>query len=495
MGWENSHMFQFAIGHETITLPEEGHNLAEASFKTIFQSPEFLKILEEREKSGKLEGHMNITEINKILQTQRENKPKEKYSLKTKISQLINSEGQKFTYAYDFGDNWEHTLIVEKIEEEDKIKKYPLCLAGERACPPEDCGGVSGYYHLMQVRKNKNHPEYKELILDWLGEEYDPEFFEEELTDMELREKENSGGWVKFVPLGQLLKEDTVQAQEIKTLFNREHEYDEYLGEIEYTIAELFLKDRTLKDKDITQAIKNIKKNYEQDLDFFQTELEKDIVLQLSIVLQEQSITHREFRLVLDYIRWAIDNRSWMGDAQGYVKWLPYFLKLYNKTESEKYKQEFIKIARRRGVPETKIKDVINPEDATLSDEDKEYSQTESEFFSLQDNEKLNYVLANWQKNPSLIEEYTAELEGKKDFKTAEQLFTKLMEKNNNLPAFEFMLGFNYLNLGNKPLAIKHMNNAVHAIEEIPKEIMPEEEQARILTQMKKAMKETGINQ
>ncbi len=53
-----------------------------------------------------------------------------------------------------------------------------MCLAGEWACPPEDCGGTWDYEELMEIRKNKNHPEYEERIIDWLGEDFDPEHFD-----------------------------------------------------------------------------------------------------------------------------------------------------------------------------------------------------------------------------------------------------------------------------------------------------------------------------
>ena len=70
-----------------------------------------------------------------------------------------------------------HTIVVEKILEKDSSKKYPICLDGARSCPPEDCGSVSGYYNLMKIRKNKKHPQYKQLIEQWLGVDYDPELF------------------------------------------------------------------------------------------------------------------------------------------------------------------------------------------------------------------------------------------------------------------------------------------------------------------------------
>ena len=106
-------------------------------------------------------------------------------SRKQKINTL--SAKQKFRYMYDFGDGWEHLLVIEKILSKHGSVAYPCCLEGERNCPPEDCGSVPGYYHLLNVRKNKKHPEYEELIEGWLGEEYDPECFDAQENNVELR--------------------------------------------------------------------------------------------------------------------------------------------------------------------------------------------------------------------------------------------------------------------------------------------------------------------
>ncbi|RLG14923.1 MAG: plasmid pRiA4b ORF-3 family protein [Candidatus Nanohalarchaeota archaeon] len=97
---------------------------------------------------------------------------------KTKLSQLLKTEKQKFRYIYDFGDCWEHTIVVEKIMEKSNSQKCPVCISGKRACPPEDCGSIWGYGELMEIRKDKNHPEYKERIVEWLGEDYDPDMFD-----------------------------------------------------------------------------------------------------------------------------------------------------------------------------------------------------------------------------------------------------------------------------------------------------------------------------
>jgi len=95
---------------------------------------------------------------------------------KVKLSELIREEKVKFLYTYDFGDDWRHELLVEKIMPAEKGKRYPVCVKGKRACPPEDCGGVWGYYDLMEAREHPDDPQCQEL-LEWAGE-FDPEEFD-----------------------------------------------------------------------------------------------------------------------------------------------------------------------------------------------------------------------------------------------------------------------------------------------------------------------------
>jgi len=93
-----------------------------------------------------------------------------------KISDYFTMENNKCLFTYDFGDDWQHVVRLEAVHEEDENTSYPVCLAGKRACPPEDCGGISGYYDLIETLQNPGSEEYEEL-LDWLGGAYDPAEF------------------------------------------------------------------------------------------------------------------------------------------------------------------------------------------------------------------------------------------------------------------------------------------------------------------------------
>jgi len=92
------------------------------------------------------------------------------------ISEFFYDVRTTFDYEYDFGDSWKHEAIHEGILLREKEVKYPVCVGGARACPPEDCGGVPGYYRMLDIISNSNHEEYEEMIT-WLGKKYDPEQF------------------------------------------------------------------------------------------------------------------------------------------------------------------------------------------------------------------------------------------------------------------------------------------------------------------------------
>jgi len=141
MGWENRHLFEFNINGLRIGEPHE----------------------DDEGWGGQLIDSLTVT-----------------------LSSLIKNTKEKFTYTYDFGDDWVHIIKVEKFLSKDENVNYSLCIDGELNCPPEDCGGVYGFYDLIDKIKNKKHPEYKELI-SWLGDNYDHERFDIELVNKGLQ--------------------------------------------------------------------------------------------------------------------------------------------------------------------------------------------------------------------------------------------------------------------------------------------------------------------
>lgn len=103
---------------------------------------------------------------------------------KTKLADLNLAEKQKFTYVYDFGDHWEHEIKVEQILPFDAAAKYPKCLDGKLACPPEDCGSIWGYEELAELSKlpKEDLDEEDADRLEWLGD-YDFNYFSVDETN------------------------------------------------------------------------------------------------------------------------------------------------------------------------------------------------------------------------------------------------------------------------------------------------------------------------
>jgi hypothetical protein len=97
----------------------------------------------------------------------------------TRLSDLVPKGRKKlrFTYEYDFGDSWEHELVVETVVPADAGVKSPACLGGERACPPEDVGGFPGYADFLDAIRDPAHEQHEEMV-EWIGGRFDPDKFD-----------------------------------------------------------------------------------------------------------------------------------------------------------------------------------------------------------------------------------------------------------------------------------------------------------------------------
>jgi hypothetical protein len=91
-----------------------------------------------------------------------------------------------FKYQYDGGDCWMHKVVVEGVLEPVPKQRYPVCLDGGRACPPEDCGGIPGYANFLDAISDRSHPDHENL-LEWIGGKFDPEAFDVAKVNQRLR--------------------------------------------------------------------------------------------------------------------------------------------------------------------------------------------------------------------------------------------------------------------------------------------------------------------
>jgi hypothetical protein len=94
-----------------------------------------------------------------------------------RLLDLLRKEKDKVVYEYDFGDSWEHQVLLEKVLPADPEQPLPVCIKGKRACPPDDCGGMYGYFQMLETLDGSDDKEKSDL-LDWLGGAFDPEAFD-----------------------------------------------------------------------------------------------------------------------------------------------------------------------------------------------------------------------------------------------------------------------------------------------------------------------------
>jgi len=138
MGWDDSHLHQFIIEGEYYSIP----------------SPDdWEPVIDER-----------------------------RYAL----TRIAPYENMKFVYEYDFGDSWEHIVLVEKILPAEAGRQYPVCIKGKRACPPEDVGGVWGYENFLEALGDPGHEEH-ERYQEWFDGEFDAEAFNLEAINIALQ--------------------------------------------------------------------------------------------------------------------------------------------------------------------------------------------------------------------------------------------------------------------------------------------------------------------
>jgi hypothetical protein len=131
MGWEDSHLHQFMVGKDYYAIP----------------SPEDPWPMETKNEK------------------------------RAKLFQVAPVEKARFIYEYDLGDSWYHVILVEKILHPDGEQEHPVCLAGKRSRPPEDCGGISGYYEFLVAIRDPKHPDHEDM-LTWAGGDFDPGRFD-----------------------------------------------------------------------------------------------------------------------------------------------------------------------------------------------------------------------------------------------------------------------------------------------------------------------------
>jgi hypothetical protein len=114
------------------------------------------------------------------------------------LGQLLKRAGKRIRYTYDFGDDWEHEIVLERVLAAESGVRYPVCVTGNGACPPEDCGGVWGYEDLREVLADPAHEQHAEM-LEWLclqaAADFDPARFDVDEVNRALGGGEDARRW------------------------------------------------------------------------------------------------------------------------------------------------------------------------------------------------------------------------------------------------------------------------------------------------------------
>jgi putative DNA-invertase from lambdoid prophage Rac len=105
-----------------------------------------------------------------------------------RLSSVLRRPGAKLIYTYDFGDNWEHAIVLEKLLPLLTDMTSPICIDGSLACPPDDCGGIPGFYELLDALADPNHEQHQEMH-DWIGGDFDPLAFSVDEVNRKLTPK------------------------------------------------------------------------------------------------------------------------------------------------------------------------------------------------------------------------------------------------------------------------------------------------------------------
>jgi hypothetical protein len=138
MGWFNSHLHQYRVGSSYIGIPDQDIDI-------------------------------DVTDEQMVY-----------------LQDIISNVKDNFVYEYDFGDGWEHKIVLEKKLPLDSSES-PVVIKGKKACPPEDCGGIWGYSDFLAAIQDPKHEEHEEM-LEWVGGEFDPDEFDMNFINKKLNE-------------------------------------------------------------------------------------------------------------------------------------------------------------------------------------------------------------------------------------------------------------------------------------------------------------------
>lgn len=232
------------------------------------------------------------------------------------------------------------------------------------------------------------------------------------------------------VSLSDFLEPDTPEVKQIRSLQDNEAEYSQHLGTIEGGIALYYHEqDNTITDREVISVLRNIKMNLDKDVSYFSHPLELFMLEPLADVLEEKPITFHEFKLVIDYILWSIDNRSWMGDKQAYLKWICYFLGIYTAKEEKQYEERVEKLGKKLHLSQQEVDYLLMKSEKEFTEDEIQKTRLQSEFFAMDDDEKFNFLAENSPEHFDLFSVYLLELKERRELELMKRLVKRVSKK------------------------------------------------------------------
>jgi len=304
---------------------------------------------------------------------------------------------------------------------------------------------------------------------------------------MNFKEKEEP---VTQVILDLLRPDSEIIQKYLKSLFDKEEKYLEFLYAIEESIVGEFLRNKNIKDQEIISFLKHFIENIDKPSNYFGSSFEQDLYQNLIDVLSDTSITKHELLLCIRHILWSIDNRSWLDDQQAYIKWLVHLFDLLNKEEKEIYEKHIRTLCKDKGVPDQQVEAMLKNDFTDVDVKCDEGVPIESEYFALDDSKKLNFVVKNFQVVPSLCEIYFQELMEQGDYDLAEKLCKSILEIVPECLPIVALLGVVYKGKGNTILAKYHFDKVLNNLDKIPLDLFPKKERDFLVQQIKQMLKE-----
>lgn len=278
------------------------------------------------------------------------------------------------------------------------------------------------------------------------------------------------------VSLLSLVSSEDMRIPGLDSLYQHEDVYSDYLSALEESISDAYLDNRSLTDKDMIRELTALKSSLAVPISQLETEFQRDVALLFSEGLRKVPISAHELGLVFSYVLWAIDNRSYLGDPKGYLRWITFRLGRFSTLEEEKYKADFYKRTSRLGVSKKDADALLGLSDEFSKEVDD--SDLEPRFYASTD--KQQFLIEHFPKTEFLLEQYLEE-----DIPRPKNFFNTLLKEHSNYIPLYILFAEYFDERGELELAEKYRDMGLSQLEILKSSLLKE-----VYQTMKKALED-----